>query len=118
MTTETLTDRERQCLEHLQQAQTLGVTLTEYAETFALDVKALYSGKQQLVKKGVLPAPTTPEPEKSAFVTVRVAPPSAPGRGSVVCRVLHASGHVIECSDWPPTSWMAALLAGAVDAAT
>jgi hypothetical protein len=73
MTTEPLTERERRCLEHLQQAQTLGVTLTEYAETFALDVKALYSRKQQLVKKGVLPAPTTPESEKSAFVAVRAA---------------------------------------------
>ena len=37
-TTEPLTERERQGLEHIRKAQELGVTLKEYAARFGLDV--------------------------------------------------------------------------------
>jgi hypothetical protein len=56
-----LTDRERQILEHLEQAQSLSVPLSEYASDYGVDVCDLYAGKAQLVKKGVLARTSTPE---------------------------------------------------------
>jgi hypothetical protein len=57
-----LTARELQILDHLEQAQNLDTPLTEYAAAYNLDVKDLYAGKAQLVKKGLLPGrAVTPE---------------------------------------------------------
>ena len=47
-----LTKRERECLDHLQTAEGLGVTLKEYADAYGVDVNFLYNAKSQLVKKG------------------------------------------------------------------
>ena len=54
MTVNKLTEREQQCLAHLRQAEELGVSLREYADAYGLEVKALYQGKRQLSKKGLL----------------------------------------------------------------
>ena len=77
MTSEALTERERQVLDHLERAQSLDVTLKEYAEAYALDVKDLYNGKSQLVKKGVLAGRAVSD-DGGGFVAVRVAPSSSP----------------------------------------
>jgi hypothetical protein len=69
---EKLTARELQILDHLEQAQNLDAPLTEYAAAYNLDVKDLYAGKAQLVKKGLLPGRTA-TPERADFVPVRVA---------------------------------------------
>jgi hypothetical protein len=47
--------REVQILDHLEQAPSLDAHLTEYAAAYNLDVKDLYAGKAQLVKKRSLP---------------------------------------------------------------
>jgi hypothetical protein len=63
---------------------------------------------------------------QSKFVAVRVAQPVATavstGRcseaSSVLCRIVHARGYVIECTQWPPPSWVTGLGTGPADAAT
>lgn len=114
MPSEALTDRERQIVEHLERAQGLGVTLKEYAEAYELDVRDLYNGKSQLVKKGLL-AGRAPCEEKSGFVAVRVAPVTGT---ATACRLSHPSGWTLECSTLPEVTWLRALLAAESDAAT
>ena len=53
-TTESLTEREQQALEHMRKAQELGITLKEYASRFGLDVRQLYQLRKPLVRKGAL----------------------------------------------------------------
>jgi hypothetical protein len=84
-------------------------------------VGALYAIRRQLARKGYAQASPTPTPrikKKPAFVAVRVAEAaSAAAGGEAVCRLRHPDGWTIECRDWPPASWMVALLAGADHAA-
>ena len=70
-----------------------------------LSVHALYSARRALKEKGVLPGSpkrrqVRKKPEK--FIAVRVAE-SVP---TVVCRVRHPSGWVVECASWPDPRWM------------
>jgi hypothetical protein len=118
MSDDPLTEREQHCLEHLRRAQELEVSLAEYARSFDLDVKELYSAKQALVRKGVFAARVTeetePEAAQGSFVPVHVSPRrSAPT--TMVCRIHHPSGLVIECTSLPPVSWVAALLSRGSD---
>jgi hypothetical protein len=119
MSVEQLSEREQQALEHLQKAQVLEVTLAEYARSFDLDVKELYSAKQALVRKGVIASRAVGDPVDEAqpgdFVPVQVAPSSSSTSSTAVCRIRHPSGLVIECASFPPVSWLAALLPGASD---
>lgn len=122
--TETLSERDRKCIEHLRAAEELGVTLREYARAYGIAVTRLYSGKAQLVKKGVLaskapkPAADT-DPVIDRFIAVRMEEPTAAVRASAtpLLRVLHARGHVLEFGSWPPVELLAALIGGAADAA-
>ena len=59
MTTAALWAREREVLEHLEQAQSAGCTLREYAEAAGIDVKALYNRGAQLRRKRVLASKAT-----------------------------------------------------------
>jgi len=120
-TTQTLTEREQQALEHMRKAQELGVTLKEYASRLGLDVQKLYQLRKPLVRKGALGPmrsqsvePRRPE-KRSAFLAVRVVPaaPSTP----MACRLVHPSGWVLECDGLPPTSWVVAIVAGGIHAA-
>ena len=111
-----MTEKERQILEHLEQAQRLDVPLTEYAQAYNVELKELYNGKAALVRKGILPSkPATPE-EPAGFVAVRVAP-SARKSADCVFRLTHPSGWILECGQFPEASWMLALLSGTSDAA-
>ena len=110
---ERLTERELQILDHLDQAQGLDVPLTEYASAYGLDVKDLYNGKAQLVKKGLLQS-RAPAPERSDFVPVR----ASSSRGSSICRLTNPSGWVIECSALPDAAWVSALMRPSADAPT
>ena len=119
-TTEPLTEREQQGLEHMRKAQELGTTLKEYAAKFGLDVQKLYQLRKPLVGKGALGAPPRRKErvQASAFLPVRVVPAApAPGSTPVACRLVHPSGWVLECDGLPPASWMAAVVAGATHAA-
>ena len=51
----TLTDKQRHWLEHLRACEVSGKGIAAYAAEHGLDVKAMYTGKKTLVKKGVLP---------------------------------------------------------------
>ena len=110
---ERLTERELQILDYLEQAQGLDVSLTEFASAYGLDVKDLYAGKAQLVKKGLLPS-RTPAPERGDFVPVRVSS----SRSGSVCRLTHPSGWVIECSALPDAAWISVLMRASTDAQT
>ena len=50
-----LTDRQRYWLEHIQACEASGVSMAEYAESQDIAVRAMYSGRKTLIKKGVLP---------------------------------------------------------------
>ncbi len=113
MSSEGLSEREQQIIIHLERAQSLDVSLKEYAEAYSLDVRDLYYGKSQLVKKGVLPGRAASDGAEE-FVAVRVAPSA---RAAVGCRMTHPSGWTIEFAGIPEPSWINALMAGAADAA-
>jgi len=51
-----LTEREQRVWEHLRRAQEQGVGLAQYARQAAVDVGEIYSGKQSLVREGVIAA--------------------------------------------------------------
>lgn len=121
MSTEPLSEREQQCLEHLRRAQELEVSLAEYARSFELDVKELYNTKRTLVHRGVLAGGASGEEtaakavQASDFVSVQVTPRGPLAPSGAVCRIRHPSGLVIECTSFPPASWLAVLLCGARD---
>jgi len=50
-----LTEHQRHWLEHLRACEASGKGIAAYAAEHGLDVKAMYTGKKTLVKKGVLP---------------------------------------------------------------
>jgi hypothetical protein len=137
---EKLNEAERICVDHLRQAQVLGVSFAEYCRSFELDLAKWYRVKQALARKGITVKTLTdsvaevrdvnPAAEEKAtpfarvqiaaapagFAEVHIAPsPAAP---AVMCRIRHPSGWVIECVNLPEGSWMAALFAAGVHAAT
>ena len=50
-----LTKRQRFWLEHIQACEASGKSMAEYATSQDIAVRAMYTGKKILVKKGVLP---------------------------------------------------------------
>jgi hypothetical protein len=116
----TMTERQQQAVDALKATRREDVTLTAYAKAKGLVIGELYSTLATLRRKGLLPRP--PRKPRSKFVAVRVeAPPPdlgrAPGSGAVVCRIVHGDGHLIECTQWPPPSWLNALTRDRKDAA-
>jgi len=122
-TSEGLTEREQQGLEHMRKAQERGVTLKEYAARMGLDVQMLYQLRKPLVRKGALGpvrrASKEPPTAESAFLPVRVVPAApTPSSAAVACRLVHPSGWVLECDGLPPPSWVTAVLVGGAHATT
>lgn len=123
MTTATMTDKQRRAIDAMEAARSQGLSLTEYARVQGLVVRELYDALAALRRRGVLPK--SGRKARSKFVAVRVAPlvaiaPPATRRSDnsgVLCRIVHARGHVIECTQWPPPNWVAALSVGSADAA-
>jgi hypothetical protein len=129
---EKLNEAERVCVDHLRQAQVLGVSLAEYCRSFDLDLSKWYRVKQALARKGVVVTATSvsvaevsdidPAAEEKATPFARVqieAAPAAPvpappvgGTVGVACRIVHPSGWIVECGTLPQASWLAAVLAG------
>jgi hypothetical protein len=117
ISTESLSERERAYLEHVRQARELGVSLSEYCKTFALDVREWYAVKRELVRRGVLPGRVGRAGQEDGEdgeggagfipVTVSTAVPSMP---AVVCRIRHPLGWVLECMSLPSPSWLLQLL--------
>lgn len=129
-TLEKLNEAERICVDHLRQAQVLGVSLAEYCRSFDLDLSKWYRVKQALARKGVVVTATSvsvaevsdvdPVAEEKAarFARVQIAAtpaapaPSAGDAVGVAFRIVHPSGLIVECGTLPQASWLAAVLAG------
>lgn len=126
---EKLNGAERVCVDHLRQAQVLGVSLAEYCRSFDLDLSKCYRVKQALARKGIVVTATSvsvaevsdvepcAEEKVATFARVQIAaaPVSAPpvgGAVGVACRIVHPSGWIVECGVLPQASWLAAVLAG------
>ena len=122
MNTAGLTDKQRQALEHVERARSQGMKLSDYAQAHGVSARAIYDGLAALRRKGVLPRGRPSA--KSPFVAVRVTPRAiaamrvvqAGPRSAMICRVLIGGSAVIECAEWPPVAWLAALT-GHADAA-
>ena len=118
MTSDELSERELRVLEHLQKAKELEVTVAEYARGFGVDAGELYRIRQKLVRRGAIEGPVqgSKDVPLGDFMSVLISPNgSAPAPSAPVCRIRHPSGLEIECTDFPPASWLAALLPGTTD---
>ena len=121
MTATVMTQRQRAAVEALEAARSQGCSLTQYARTHGLKVQLIYATLSELRKQGLLPKSS--HKRLSKFVAVKLPPPSVPipesarGNAGVLCRVADGRGHLIECLQWPPVSWLDALSAGLTDAA-
>jgi hypothetical protein len=82
------------------------LTLREHLTAQGGDATELYS-RGARVQKRAADAPVEP----TTFVAVRVEPTPEPpptARGPL-CRMSH-NGHVLEFSEWPDATWLAALM--------
>ena len=118
-----MTERQRQTTEALEAARREGTTLRAYAQSHGLVVQDLYNAIAGLRRKGLMEKPA--RRSRSKFVAVRIEPEAKPvsavGRftgHSVLCRIVHPSGYLIECTQWPPASWLTSLSSSSADAAT
>jgi hypothetical protein len=117
-----LTQKQQRALEHVERARSAGMSLSDYARAQGVEVRPIYDSMVALRKKGML-RPTGPHTE-SAFVAVRVrlrsevsAPPTLTSSGGkLICR-LRIGAALIECTEWPPASWLAALSSVRADVA-
>jgi hypothetical protein len=122
--TQTLTEKQRVAVEALEGAQRAGVPLSDYAKAKGLELRPVYDAIATLRRRGVVPRSERPRKRESGFVAVRVrgSPPpvtelARATRGGMVCRLVCAQGWAIECGEWPPPSWLSAVLPGRRDAA-
>lgn len=120
MATAEMTEKQRTALEALQGARREGKSLSEYAKAHGLAIWGLYNALACLRRKGVLPKSERSRNPRDKFVAVRLVPERQihdPSSG-MICRIVHRGGYVIECAQWPPPSWLAALARESSDAAT
>lgn len=121
MGTAEMTEKQRAAMEALQGARREGKALSEYARAHGLSIWELYNALSCLRRKGVLPKSERSRKPRGKFVAVRLVPERpipAHSSGGMICRLVHRSGYVIECGEWPPPSWLAALARESSDAAT
>ena len=116
-----MTEKQRRAVEAMEGARQAGISLNDYAKTHGLVIRELYDAIAGLRRKGLL-APAAKRKKRSKFVAVSVVPEQALPVASTamnipVCRVVQP-GCVIECLQWPPPNWLAALSPGSADAAT
>lgn len=120
MATAEMTEKQRAAVEALQGARREGKSLSEYAKAHGLAIWGLYNALSCLRRKGVLPKTERSRNLRDKFVAVRLVSerpiPAHPSSG-MICRIVYRAGYVIECGEWPPPSWLAAL-ARESDAAT
>lgn len=112
---EGLSDRERACLAHLEEARKLGVSFSRYCREKQLSMHQWTWIKRALVRKGVISERRRVDRSQAAgFVPVRIAPAAtmATTTATTVCRIRHPSGWTIECASYPEVSWMSAVLSG------
>jgi hypothetical protein len=112
---EALSERERACLAHLEEAKRLGINFSQYCREHDLRVHHWSRAKRDLIRKGMLSAGRLGLRSKGgAFLPVRIAPVATlPATASIpACRIRHPSGWAIECVSLPEVSWLSALVTG------
>jgi hypothetical protein len=123
--TATMTEKQRQAVAAMEAARSQGCSLMKYAQANGLDAQRIYSILTMLRRRGLLPK--SERKRGSAFVAVHVQPSATPSlpipsaavtAARVVCRIVPRHGEVIECLQWPPPNWVAALCRGSTDAAS
>jgi|ERR1700722_8208534 hypothetical protein len=119
-----LTEKQRTAMAAVEAASTAGLTLTAHCTAQGLNVREVYDAIAALRRSGVLPRAQKSRRRKSGFVALRVvktqqpSPAMMPPGTGMVCRLLHASGLVIECGEWPSAFWLLSLTSGLRDAAS
>lgn len=116
-----MTEKQRRAVEAMESARNEGMSLSDYAKAHGLVIRELYDAIAGLRRKGLV-TQAAKRKRRSKFLAVRVAPEQALPIASTamslaVCRVVQ-SGCVIECLQWPPPNWLAALSAESADAAS
>jgi hypothetical protein len=117
-----MTEKQQRAVEAMEGARSEGISLSDYAKAHGLVIRELYDAIAGLRRKGLL-SPAAKRKRRGKFVAVRVVAeqglPSAQlsAVGVPVCRVVQP-GRVIECLQWPPPNWLAALSPGSADAAS
>jgi hypothetical protein len=116
-----MTEKQRLALEAMEGARNEGISLSDYAKARGFMIRELYDSIAGLRRKGLL-AQAAKRKSRGKFVAVRVAreptlPIASSTTSAAVCRVVQP-GYVIECLQWPPPDWLAALIAGSTDAAS
>jgi hypothetical protein len=117
-----MTEKQRRAVEAMESARNEGMALSDYAKTHGLVIRELYDAIAGLRRKGLW-AQAAKRKRRSKFVAVRVAPERVSLSANIaatsipVCRLVQP-GRVIECLQWPPPSWLAALSVGSADAAS
>jgi hypothetical protein len=114
---EALSQRERECLAHLEEAKKLGVSFSQYCRDKQISMHQWTWIKRALVRKGVIGKRERSDRARTAgFASVRVAPAAATITTTAAvtgCRIRHPSGWTIECASYPEVSWLSALMLGA-----
>ena len=101
MTTQKPSMTEQQIRIHLDRAKEFGVTASEYAEAYGVDLKALTDSKIKNEQTNSTPLAI------NDFVKVDVL--SRKHNASPVCSISHPSGWTLECNEWPPAAWLHSL---------
>jgi hypothetical protein len=113
---EALSEGERACLGHLEQAKRLGVSFSRYCREKELSLNQWAWVKRVLVRNGWVSERRRVEGLKAVgFAPVRIAPVAAmmtTTAAATGCRICHPSGWTIECAGYPEVSWLSALLSG------
>lgn len=117
-----MTEKQQRAIEAMQGARAEGMALSKYAKAHGLAIRELYDAIAALRRRGLAPKAEKKQ-SRSRFVAVRVVAERAAsvanaGLNVPLCRIVHASGCVIECTQWPPASWLAGLGMRSPDAAT
>jgi hypothetical protein len=119
-----LTEKQRTAMAAAEAARTAGLTLIAHCRAEGLNVREVYDAIAALRRSGVLPKAEKSRRRKGEFVAVRVVKTRQPSLGvtppgaGMVCRLVHGSGLVIECGQWPPAAWLLSLTSGVRDAAS
>jgi transposase-like protein len=122
--TRELTEKEKEAVDAVEGARREGSSLRAYAKKHDLTTRVLYNTIARLRRKGLLGKRSRSRPGKSVAVgreAPRTNPPPREGKaphGSVVCRIVHPGGYLIECTQWPPLSWLESLSGNSTGAAT
>lgn len=103
-----MTEKQQRAIEAMQGARAEGMALSEYAKAHGLAIRELYDAIAALRRKGLVPKPV--KKSRSKVVAVRVvaegtASVASAGLSVPLCRIVHTSGCVIECTQWPPPGW-------------